>query len=103
MKSFLIGLGICISIYSTFYYLQCKNKKAESKNDKEEINNDEEKGKINNDKSTQTENLIKNIDGAIDNKEIIKEVLDDIITSVEKESQEKKTSVSFDEDFEVIQ
>ena len=105
MRNFLIGLGICISLYSTFYYLQCKNKKGESKNDKEkeEINNDEEKGEVNNDdKSTQTENLIKNIDGKKD-KEIIEEVLDDIITAVEKEKQGKKTTVSFDEDFEVIQ
>ena len=99
MKDIIIGLGICISIYSTFYYLQCKNKKSESKNDKEEINKQEKEEINNDDKSTQTDN----IDETIDNKEIIKEVLDDIITSVEKENKDKKTSVSFDEDFEVIQ
>ena len=102
MKDIIIGLGICISLYSTFYYLQCKNKKENSKNDKEEkeeLNNKEE---INNDdKSTQTENIIKNIDGKLDNKEIVKDVLDDIVTNVE--NQDKKTIVSFDEDFEVIQ
>ena len=53
MKNLFIGLGICIGLYSTFYYLHCKNnKKTESRiEEKEEINND--------DKSTQTENLIK--------------------------------------------
>ena len=86
MKNIFIGLGICIGLYSTFYYLHCKNnKKAESKNDEE----------INNDKSTQTENLIKK------DKEIIKEVLDDIIINVD--NQDKKNKVSFDEGFEVIQ
>lgn len=92
MKNLFIGLGICIGLYSTFYYLHCKNnKKTESKND-EEINNDEEKI---NDKSTQTENLIKKDKG------IIKEVLDDIIINVE--NQDKKNKVCFDEGFEVIQ
>ena len=106
MKDIIIGLGICISLYSTFYYLQCKNKKENSKNDKvekvelnnkEEINNEEE---IKKDESTQTENLIKNIDGKI---ETVKDVLDDIVTTVEKDNQDKKPTVSFDEDFEVIQ
>ena len=109
MKDIIIGLGICISLYSTFYYLQCKNKKENSndKEEKEELNNKEEKKELNkeeinnDDKSTQTENLIKNIDGKKNNKEIVKDVLDDIITNVE--NQDKKTNVSFDEDFEVIQ
>ena len=109
MKDIIIGLGICIGLYSTFIIcIKIKKKILKMIKKKEELNNKEEKEELNNkeeinidDKSTQTENLIKNIDGKIDNKEIVKDVLDDIVTTVE--NQDKKTTVSFDEDFEVIQ
>jgi len=109
MKDIIIGVSICISLYSTFYYLHCKNKKENSKNneEKEKINNNEEKEKINNneekennnDKYTQTDI----IDGILKKKDTeIEDILDNIITNVEKENQGKKTTVSFDEDFEVV-
>ena len=100
MKDIIIGLSICISLYSTFYYLHCKNKKENSKNneEKEKINNNEEK-ENNNDKYTQTDI----IDGILKKKDTeIEDILDNIITNVEKENQGKKTTVSFDEDFEVV-
>lgn len=86
MKNIIIGLAICFSLYSSFYYFHCKK-----------INSDKtitKKENLNEDKYTQTENNL------ISDEKIIKEVLDDIIDNIEK--TQKQSKVSFDEGFEVI-
>ena len=94
MRDILIGLAICFSLYSSFCYLNFKNKKSKKNIEKKDYV--DEKQEINkDDKSTQTENAV--------DKDVVNSVLDEIITSVEKESKNKKPTVSFDEDFEVIQ
>jgi len=102
MKGLIIGLSICICLYSSFFYYNCKKNsekkitKSISKQTQTDCtkNNDAENNEIKDILNNETEN-----NDAENNDAEIKDILNDI---VDKVLEEKKTSITFIDDYEVI-
>lgn len=111
MKGLIIGLSLCICLYSSFFYYNCKKNsekkiiKAINKHTQTEYteNNDTENNNTeniaeNNDTKNNTDNITDDNDTE-NNDTDIKDILNDIIDKV---LEDKKPLVTFDDEFEVI-